>query len=98
MVQIPLGYSGVFQKTKAELRTELFLLGQLKRDQKSNMDCSDSQSVNVSNTSNDQTKRRFFDFVSMAANNMTSYLSLIGIIMQERPSKKPNIRIIQLNF
>jgi hypothetical protein len=34
----------------------------------------------------------------MAANNMTSYLSLIGIIMQQRPSKKPNIRIIQLNF
>jgi hypothetical protein len=62
------------------------------------MDCSDSQSVNVSNTSNDQTKRRFFNFVSMAAYNMTSYLSLIGIIMQERPSKKPNIRIIQLNF
>jgi hypothetical protein len=34
----------------------------------------------------------------MAVNNMTSYLSLIGINMQERPSKKPNIRIIQLNF
>jgi len=43
-------------------------------------------------------KEDFSTVVSMAANNMTSYLSLIGIIMQQRPSKKPNIRIIQLNF
>lgn len=27
-----------------------------------------------------------------------SYLSLVGIVMQERPSKKPNIKIIQLNL
>jgi hypothetical protein len=47
-----------------------------------------------------QTKQKedFSTVVGMAANNMTSYISLIGIIIQERPSKKPNIRIIQLDL
>ena len=39
-------------------------------------------------------KEDFSTVVAMAAKNMTSYISLIGIIMQERPSKEPNIRII----
>lgn len=36
--------------------------------------------------------------VSMAACNMSSYISLIAIINQERPSKKPKIKIVQLNL
>lgn len=43
-------------------------------------------------------KECFSTTVSMAAHNMSSYLSLIAIICQERPTKKPKIRIIQLNL
>lgn len=43
-------------------------------------------------------KECFTTTVAMAACNMSSYTSLIAIINQERPSKKPKIRIIQLNL
>jgi hypothetical protein len=43
-------------------------------------------------------KECFTTTVSMAACNMSSYTSLIAIICQERPSKKPKIRIVQLNL
>lgn len=43
-------------------------------------------------------KECFSTTVAMAACNMSSYTSLIGIILQERPSKKPKIRIVQLNL
>ena len=43
-------------------------------------------------------KESFTTTVSMAACNMSSYTSLIAIICQERPSKKPKIRIVQLNM
>lgn len=43
-------------------------------------------------------KESFTTTVSMAACNMSSYTSLIAIISQERPSKKPKIRIVQLNL
>jgi len=43
-------------------------------------------------------KESFTTTVAMAACNMSSYTSLIAIINQERPSKKPKIRIVQLNL
>ena len=43
-------------------------------------------------------KESFTTIVAMAASNMASYISLIAIICQERPSKKPKIRIMQLNL
>lgn len=43
-------------------------------------------------------KECFSTTVSMAACNMSSYTSLIAIISQERPSKKPKIRIVQLKL
>ena len=43
-------------------------------------------------------KESFTTTVSMAACNMSSYTSLIAIICQERPTKKPKIRIIQLHL
>jgi IS4 transposase len=43
-------------------------------------------------------KECFTITVSMAACNMTNYTSLVAIICQERPSKKPKIRIVQLNL
>ena len=43
-------------------------------------------------------KESFTTVVAMAASNMASYISLIAIICQERPTKKPKIRIMQLNL
>lgn len=43
-------------------------------------------------------KEDFSTVVSMAAHNMASFISLVAIIIQERPSKKPNMKIIQLNL
>ena len=43
-------------------------------------------------------KECFSTTVTMAACNMSSYTSLIAIICQERPSKKPKIRIVQLKL
>jgi hypothetical protein len=40
----------------------------------------------------------FSTTVTMAACNMSSYTNLIAIIYQERPSKKPKIRIVQLKL
>lgn len=57
-----------------------------------------SQSFNVGNSSNDEIKRRLIHSCGYDFQKHESYLSLIGISMQERLSKKPNIRIIQLNL
>jgi hypothetical protein len=43
-------------------------------------------------------KECFSTTVTMAACNMSSYTSLIAIICQDRPSKKPKIRIVQLKL
>ncbi len=43
-------------------------------------------------------KECFSATVAMAAANMSSYTGLIAIINKERPSKKPRIRIVQLNL
>lgn len=43
-------------------------------------------------------KECFKTTVSMASQNMADYKSLIAIILQERPTKKPKIRIVQLKL
>ena len=43
-------------------------------------------------------KECFATTVSMAGRNMSDYTYLVGIICQERPTKKPKIRIVQFNL